>query len=607
MNWVGGSRSRCMLKNDARKQMIAKMEPLDYVAITAPHDVIFFEFFEKKKMQKRTEHLGLAADPQGAATGSIDLVTLFIVNQIAAKKDDKNSNKVTHLSHRKGAQWSMNEATLELPMSPCSPSRLCLMESQPQYSVQRKRKHHLSELHNNRQLSPVLESNFSDCSASDYRHGISNTFSPFSSATSGSLGGSFPAGQRGEFKPFCRPREVREANPWSAMSHGSQLKVHYPPVSTVHFGSTESSFISTQKSRGHALETCFLSLSKDEEKDQETALMDFDSATTFDKRKIRISFQEEAPQNYMLIGDPNESQNRHQEADFLSQPVGSVACGGHGQVSVKSCGSVWSSPCDGLLSSGSDSVGSRGVEGDQFVPSRLQPGTTHTRETWTGQESQPYQTREIGTQTDSISLCHTYDASTQCSPRKEGKVSTSPSFGSQSCSPSVCHGKHNQATRGQCGSADELLEVDSHAGTPDSLREEVLLPQNKCGVAAQQNPLDALTGHQLHSGGPEHLYRPETMTKNWKHSAPTLKHIYINEPQVRDELRKEQTNGGQRQVKWVEIYDYPTQHPVENMAKREGEDLITESTLMKKGSEETATLQEIADILLMMKQKNKFQ
>ncbi|XP_035465895.1 uncharacterized protein LOC118285967 isoform X2 [Scophthalmus maximus] len=270
MNWVGGSRSRLVTKDDAKKQR---------------------EFFEKRKMQKKLKNLGLAlpASPGGAgaaATGSVDLVTLFIVNQIATKKENKDLPKVAVLgSGRRGSNRQNNP--LVLPMSPCSPSQLSLVESQPQYSVHgmTKSRHVIPQGFRCQQLSPVLESPFSDNSASDYPPPTFARLSPFSSMSSASsCQGVFPlklsrrqlpprcspppwvtSGMRHvQFQPFSQPRGMTDNLPWSCGSDPALYQQETPTAAQVLFGSPEPD-VSDVRVRD-------VSFSLDQTEDKESAL-----------------------------------------------------------------------------------------------------------------------------------------------------------------------------------------------------------------------------------------------------------------------------------------------------------------------------------------------
>ncbi|KAM9845827.1 uncharacterized protein redic1 [Aulostomus maculatus] len=231
-----------MAKNDAKKQR---------------------EFFEKRKMQQKRKDLGLHLCGPLQGSGSMDLVTLFVVNQIAAKKENKDPPKFAVLGGCKGRR--RNEP-LVLPMSPCSPSRLSLVESQPQSSVQeaRQRKSIIPQAFKCRQLSPVLESAFSDNSASDYLPPAAEPLSPFSSSSSassrpGAVVNDLSQQQRGPspsrcsplpwdtagpdqatFQPFSQPRGMTDGIPWSCGSNPPFYQLEAPSAARVLFGSPES-------------------------------------------------------------------------------------------------------------------------------------------------------------------------------------------------------------------------------------------------------------------------------------------------------------------------------------------------------------------------------
>ncbi|KAK7896324.1 hypothetical protein WMY93_021649 [Mugilogobius chulae] len=204
-------RSRLMVKDDLKRQR---------------------EFFEKRKLQQRLKNLGLPlpSSSEESTSSSMDLVTLFIVNQISAKKESKDPPKVSVLgSGSKAVSKHRRNEPLVLPMSP---------------------------------LSPVLESAFSDNSASDYAPRATEGLSPFSTSSSSSAHGAemFPmqlnqqqggenqsepvslcsqawGGSQSEldlFQAFALPRDMANSKPLLCPPDLSQLET--PSAVQVQFG-----------------------------------------------------------------------------------------------------------------------------------------------------------------------------------------------------------------------------------------------------------------------------------------------------------------------------------------------------------------------------------
>ncbi|XP_077400038.1 uncharacterized protein redic1 isoform X2 [Vanacampus margaritifer] len=242
MNWVGGSRNRLMMKNDTRKQR---------------------EFFEKRKMQNKLKNIEVAtpSSSQVSSLANMDLLTMFVVNQIAAKKELKDPPSVSVLGS-KGGRKKRSANPLVLPMSPGSPSELILVESQPQCSGQSGRtKQIIPQAFKMRQLSPVAECSFSDNSVANYVPPKAEHHSPFSSSSSS--GRIFQQGGHSQplpdwfpppwdtsgldhstFQPFCEPRGLPEDIVWSSNPVTQAAALFGTPDAATHHPRSEDIFLS---------------------------------------------------------------------------------------------------------------------------------------------------------------------------------------------------------------------------------------------------------------------------------------------------------------------------------------------------------------------------
>ncbi|XP_009069306.1 PREDICTED: uncharacterized protein C12orf40 homolog [Acanthisitta chloris] len=166
MNWVGGSRSRLILRQERRKQK---------------------EYFEKKKLESKMNLLGLSSPKTSAV--SLDLLNLYVVNQISTKKEKtENTRKPVHVDITRDAKIPVRRHNLELPMSPPRTqhkSNLDDLQNRLQKQVLDSRRQHLLEKvkyqHN---LSQVTESACVDSSV-EYEDNVARTFSSCPLSSSG--------------------------------------------------------------------------------------------------------------------------------------------------------------------------------------------------------------------------------------------------------------------------------------------------------------------------------------------------------------------------------------------------------------------------------------
>ncbi|XP_037703404.1 uncharacterized protein C12orf40 homolog, partial [Choloepus didactylus] len=94
--------------------------------------------FEKKRLQSKMKLLGVLS-PAKNSTVSLDLLNLYIVNQISCKKEmSENVRKPIHVNMNRDIKMPLRRHDLELPASPhYIPSKLCLDETENNIHCQR--------------------------------------------------------------------------------------------------------------------------------------------------------------------------------------------------------------------------------------------------------------------------------------------------------------------------------------------------------------------------------------------------------------------------------------------------------------------------------------
>ncbi|ERE84816.1 uncharacterized protein C12orf40 homolog [Cricetulus griseus] len=95
------------------------------------------EYFEKNKLKSKMKLLEVFS-PVKNPTVSLDLLNLYMVNQISSKKTPETTKRPTHVNMNRDLKIPLRKHDLELPMSPhCVPSKLCIDDMEKNVPYQR--------------------------------------------------------------------------------------------------------------------------------------------------------------------------------------------------------------------------------------------------------------------------------------------------------------------------------------------------------------------------------------------------------------------------------------------------------------------------------------
>lgn len=293
-------------------------------------------FFQKQRMKVKCKNLDPQASPNGNNTGNVDLLTLFIVNQIASKKMYTSTGKSKiNMLNTKNTKKTLNEP-IELPMSPCSPSNLKLATSQPQYSADTTvdtpgfevRQHHIAKEFKFKPLSPLLESNLSDVSGPENQPHILNTISPLpdpfniQSRPASHVSSSLPSQENPDpdsMKFVSFSQQMKPANPWTDVSKESHV-LQNSSVAETQFAITLPTTGTAEKSTRSVLFPA--SPLKSSEQQEEPLFIDFsnrDDKENPHSEKTTNIFLETSLSSSMGIENGDGSQSMDHDGHFLTQ------------------------------------------------------------------------------------------------------------------------------------------------------------------------------------------------------------------------------------------------------------------------------------------------
>ncbi|KAM9467821.1 uncharacterized protein Hap1MRO34_014539 [Clarias gariepinus] len=536
---------------------------------------------------------------------------------------------------------------LELPMSPCSPSRLSLAESEPLFSDQslslKKKNPGLLDEFKFKTLS--LESNLSDNSTSAC-HGVQSSVGSFSS-TSPSLSESFklrsrPAAHIASSPPteshcinYAQPMDMSECNPWTVPFQTEASQAGFADgvqfVSTFHSRESSGPSIQSTENPFHNLE-----MNSQEERPPFFGLIN--GGEDISGKKTKPCFQTENP-------DAPTRSHKDCSIDLLSQHVSRCAdcrpltCSceegcvtsddatnsvpslqnilekGHKQDgdsymclslskdimrTSQNCPSGMSAPtrvlpCNqSMMCRESKAHGitkalkrinyERDCEKDQFVPSCLQTNTESGR---TRKKASP-RVQDKATQTASFCGLITQDASVQCCLLKAPKMGI--------ITTATAHNHHSKRDKAHATRRQTCHSSEKHGSNHFAQSEIHKVKRNTSWMMSKT---------ELTKQGPEMFIGREGLSKS-ENQASIKKHLIppcfqTNAPELKEKLSENMVLRGEKCEGHEE--ECVNQNPPVN--SEEHDTPFTAETGGDGESEEKGKLKEIADILLMLQQKNK--